>query len=40
MFKGEGAGIERIDPVEHEVVVRFDGRAVEYGYGELDDCSW
>jgi hypothetical protein len=40
VFKGERAGIERIDRVEHEVVVRFDGGPVKYGNSELDDCSW
>ncbi len=31
--------IERIDPLEHEVVVRFDDRLVKYDFGELDETS-
>jgi len=39
VFNGDVGVIERIDPVEHEVVVRFDSRLVEYDYGELDEVS-
>jgi len=31
--------IEKIDPVEQEVTVRFDERLVTYDYGELDEVS-
>src|SRR5205085_9768789 len=31
--------VERIDPVEQQVVVRFDDRLVKYDYGELDELS-
>lgn len=39
VFNGDVGVIERIDPVEHEVVVRFDGRPVKYDCGELDEVS-
>ena len=31
--------IERIDPVEQEVAVRFDERLVRYDFGELDEIA-
>jgi exodeoxyribonuclease V alpha subunit len=31
--------IERIDPIEKEVSIRYDGRLVVYNYGELDEVS-
>ena len=31
--------IERIDPVEQEVAVRFDERLVKYDFGELDEVA-
>jgi hypothetical protein len=39
VFNGDVGTIERIDPVEHEVVVRFDDRPVKYDFGELDEIS-
>jgi exodeoxyribonuclease V alpha subunit len=37
VFNGDIGTIERIDPVEHEVVIRFDDRRVSYDFGELDE---
>src|SRR5437762_3728384 len=31
--------LERIDPVEHEVTIRFDDRLVKYDFGELDEVA-
>jgi exodeoxyribonuclease V alpha subunit len=31
--------VERIDPVDQEVAVRFDDRLVKYDFGELDEIS-
>jgi exodeoxyribonuclease V alpha subunit len=39
VFNGDIGTIERIDPVEHEVTVRFDERWVKYDFGELDEVS-
>jgi len=39
VFNGDIGTIEKIDPVEHEVSIRFDDRLVEYDYGELDQVS-
>jgi exodeoxyribonuclease V alpha subunit len=39
VFNGDIGTIERIDPVEHEVTVRFDERSVKYDFGELDEIS-
>ena len=39
MFNGDIGTIEKIDPVEQEVTVRFDERLVVYDYGELDEVS-
>jgi exodeoxyribonuclease V alpha subunit len=38
-FNGDIGQIVKIDPVEQEVVIRFDQREVGYGYGELDEIS-
>ena len=35
VFNGDIGAIERIDPVEQEVSIRFDDRLVEYDFGEL-----
>jgi exodeoxyribonuclease V alpha subunit len=39
IFNGDIGTIERIDPIEHEVVIRFDNRFVKYDYGDLDEVS-
>ena len=39
VFNGDIGTIERIDPVEQEVAICFDGRRVKYGFGELDEIA-
>jgi ATP-dependent exoDNAse (exonuclease V) alpha subunit len=39
VFNGDIGTIESIDPIEHEVSIRFDGRLVTYDFGELDEVS-
>ena len=39
MFNGDIGQIVKIDPVEHEIAIRFDQRDVAYDYGELDEVS-
>ena len=39
VFNGDIGTIERIDPVEHEVLIQFDNRLVKYDFGELDEVS-
>ncbi len=39
VFNGDIGTIERIDPVEHEVMIRFDDRLVKYDFGELDEVA-
>jgi exodeoxyribonuclease V alpha subunit len=39
VFNGDIGIVERIDPVEHEVTIRFDERRVKYDFGELDEIS-
>jgi exodeoxyribonuclease V alpha subunit len=39
VFNGDIGTIERIDPVELEVVIRFDDRVVKYDFGELDEVA-
>jgi len=39
VFNGDIGQIVKIDPVEREVVVRFDQREVVYDFGELDEIS-
>ena len=39
VFNGDIGAIERIDPVEQEVSIRFDDRLVTYDFGELDEVS-
>jgi exodeoxyribonuclease V alpha subunit len=39
VFNGDIGIIEKIDPVEQEVSVRYDDRLVTYDYGELDEVS-
>jgi exodeoxyribonuclease V alpha subunit len=39
VFNGDIGQVARLDPVEREVVVRFDQRQVAYDFGELDELS-
>lgn len=39
VFNGDIGQITRVDPVEQEVLIRFDQREVAYEYGELDEIS-
>jgi exodeoxyribonuclease V alpha subunit len=39
IFNGDIGTIEKIDPVEQEVFIRYDDRLVTYDYGELDEVS-
>ena len=39
VFNGDIGEVAAIDPDEKELTVRFDGRSVVYGYGELDELS-
>jgi exodeoxyribonuclease V alpha subunit len=39
VFNGDIGQIMKVDPVEREVVIRFDQREVVYDYGELDEIS-
>ena len=39
VFNGDIGTIDKIDPVEQEVFVRYDDRLVTYDYGELDEVS-
>jgi exodeoxyribonuclease V alpha subunit len=39
VFNGDIGQITRVDPVEREVVIRFDQRDVSYDFGELDEVS-
>jgi exodeoxyribonuclease V alpha subunit len=39
VFNGDIGHITHIDPVEQEVTITFDGRAVPYDYGELDEIT-
>jgi len=38
-FNGDIGTIEKIDPVEQELAIRFDDRLVTYDFGELDEVS-
>jgi exodeoxyribonuclease V alpha subunit len=39
VFNGDIGTIEKIDPVEQELFIRFDDRLVKYDFGELDEVS-
>ena len=39
VFNGDIGTIERIDPIEQELSIRFDDRQVQYEFGELDEVS-
>jgi hypothetical protein len=36
VYNGDIGNIESINPADGELVANFDGRAVTYGFGELD----
>ena len=36
VYNGDVGKIDDVDPAEGDLVVNFDGRAVTYGFGELD----
>ena len=37
VFNGDLGVIEKINRIEQELVVNFEGRAVEYDFGDLDE---
>jgi len=39
VFNGDVGIVERVDPVEQQVMVRFDDRLVKYDCGELDELA-
>ena len=39
VFNGDVGIVERVDPVEQQVAIRFDDRIVKYDFGELDEVS-
>jgi exodeoxyribonuclease V alpha subunit len=39
VFNGDIGTVEQINPVDHQVVVRFDDRMVKYDFGELDEVA-
>ena len=39
VFNGDLGVIEKIDRIEQEMVVNFEGRQVEYDFGDLDELS-
>jgi exodeoxyribonuclease V alpha subunit len=39
VFNGDIGQIESIDPIEREVIIRYDNRLVTYDYGELDEVA-
>ena len=39
VFNGDIGQIESIDPVEQDVLIRYDTRLITYDYGELDEIS-
>ncbi len=39
VFNGDIGLIQRVDPIEREVAIRFDTRDVTYDYGELDEVA-
>jgi exodeoxyribonuclease V alpha subunit len=39
VFNGDIGVVTKIDPVEQEVIIRFDSREVVYDFGELDEVS-
>ena len=39
VFNGDVGTVERVDPVEQQVAIRFDDQVVKYDFGELDEVS-
>jgi exodeoxyribonuclease V alpha subunit len=39
VLNGDVGIVERVDPVEQQVTVRFDERPVKYDFGELDEVA-
>ena len=39
VFNGDIGFVERIDPVQHEITVNFDGRFITYDFDELDQLA-
>jgi exodeoxyribonuclease V alpha subunit len=39
VFNGDVGTVERVDPVEQQVAIRFDDQIVKYDFGELDEVS-
>jgi exodeoxyribonuclease V alpha subunit len=39
VFNGDVGIVERVDPVEQQVTIRFDDRKVKYDFNELDEVS-
>jgi exodeoxyribonuclease V alpha subunit len=39
VFNGDVGIVERVDPLEQQVAIRFDERVVKYDFGELDEVS-
>ncbi len=39
VFNGDIGQVVKIDPLEHEVTVKFDAREVRYDFGELDEVA-
>src|SRR5262252_2611286 len=39
VFNGDVGIVDRVDPVEQQVAIRFDDRIVKYDFGELDEVS-
>ncbi|HTL15987.1 MAG TPA: ATP-dependent RecD-like DNA helicase [Patescibacteria group bacterium] len=39
IFNGDIGQVSRIDPLEQEMIVNFEGREVTYGFGELDELA-
>jgi ATP-dependent exoDNAse (exonuclease V) alpha subunit len=40
VFNGDIGTIEGIDPIEQDVLIRFDNRLVKYDFGELEEVSF
>src|ERR1700741_5219122 len=39
VFNGDVGIVEKVDPVERQLAIRFDDRIVKYDFGELDEVS-
>ena len=40
VFNGDIGTMESIDPVEHQVTIRFDDRVVKYDFGDWTESLW